>query len=60
MQYVISVQSRYLKNLMGQFNIAADKWIDQLYGLADGSTTFGMWDVLSRVTLDVIGQVKLN
>ena len=44
---------------MGQFNIAADLWIEQLYGLAGGETTFSMWELLSRVTLDAIGQVRI-
>lgn len=42
---------------MTQFNKTADDWINKLSTFADGKTVFSMWDLMSRVTLDVIGEV---
>jgi cholesterol 24(S)-hydroxylase len=49
----------YLMNLMKAFNESCDVFLKKMGKLADGKTKVRMTDEFARVTLDVIGKVKL-
>ena len=45
---------------MDKFNGVADTWIQKLETLADGYSVVNMSDLLSKVTIEMIAQVKLQ
>ncbi len=50
--------SRYLVDLLHQFNASADLLIEKLSHKADGKTEVAMLDEFNRTTLDVIAKVR--
>ncbi|XP_072284146.1 cholesterol 24-hydroxylase-like [Pyxicephalus adspersus] len=50
----------YLIGLMGTFNEKAENLIEKITEKADGKSEVGMYDMLSRVTLDVIAKVAFG
>ena len=50
--------SKYLNELMEQFNLSCDVFLARLTGLADGKTEVKIADEFNRITLDLIGKVR--